>query len=83
MLGQSSRANPLPRRYLGFHQVRIRYGAESTVLFPDPKGSQEMIDSYPPDIRNWILAKGGLGKMPSEGFWTLTRSPKQSRSLGT
>jgi hypothetical protein len=59
------------RASLNIHQVRIRYG-ESTVLFPDPKGSQEMIDSYPPDIRNWILAKGGLAKMPGgNDFWKL------------
>jgi hypothetical protein len=31
-----------------------------------------MIDRYPADIRGWIVAHGGLERMPSgESYWTL------------
>ena len=30
-----------------------------------------MITKYPKDIREWIVEKGGLYKMPYNGFWTL------------
>jgi hypothetical protein len=41
---------------------------------PDPKATQWVINFYPADIRGWILAKGGIEKMPIKDYWTLPAS---------
>jgi hypothetical protein len=33
-----------------------------------------MFDAYPKDIRAWLNAKGGLDKMPLNGYWLMTAS---------
>ena len=33
--------------------------------------TQQMVDSYPADIRGWIVAKGGVAQMPTNTYWTL------------
>jgi hypothetical protein len=53
------------RAFLNFHLASLPNGQ------PSIKDSQEMIDSYPADIRGWINAMGGIQKMPHEGVWTL------------
>jgi hypothetical protein len=59
--------------YLAFHKVRDLNKDGSTS--PDFTGTQEMVDSYPKDIRAWINAKGGYKKMPIDGLWHL-RAPE-------
>jgi len=42
---------------------------------PNYNTSQKMLDRYPDDIRRWLIAKGGVAKMPGPGgnlFWSLT-----------
>jgi hypothetical protein len=55
------------RAYLNFHQARS--GSASGPVTTEV--TKWMIDKYPDDIRGWIVAKGGLEKMPSQGYWTL------------
>jgi hypothetical protein len=33
-----------------------------------------MFFSYPADICGWLVAKGGLEKLPLHGYWTLPAS---------
>ncbi len=50
----------------GFHKAR-HAGRQ-----PRPSYyTQQMVDSYPADIRKWIVAMGGVEKMPVEDYWTL------------
>jgi hypothetical protein len=58
-----------PRAELNFHQTRMK--ADGSVSLTS---TQWMIDDYPADIRDWIMAKGGVERMPSEGRWTLPAS---------
>jgi hypothetical protein len=53
-----------PRAFLNFHQAR-------NGSVPSRETTQWMFDHYPADIRGWIVAKGGLEKMPFHEFWTL------------
>jgi hypothetical protein len=41
---------------------------------PSPESTQWMISMYPDDIRGWLVARGGLEKMPIEGYWKLPAS---------
>ena len=55
------------RAVLAFHHS---WFAETGEI--NPKGTKWMIDSYPADIRGWIVAYGGLAKMPiGSSYWTL------------
>jgi hypothetical protein len=56
------------RGYLNFHQARYADGR------PAVKSTEWMIKNYPADIRDWLIAKGGLEKMPLEGYWKLPAS---------
>jgi hypothetical protein len=56
-----------PDAFLHFHMVM-----EVATHEPDWAFTTWMIAKYPPDIRNWINAKGGVKKMPFKEFWTLT-----------
>src|SRR5262245_60329084 len=51
---------------LGFHLVRF-----SDTKIPAMIASWEMFKSYPQEIRTWLEAKGGVEKMPLDGFWLL------------
>jgi hypothetical protein len=42
-----------------------------TVKVPAPKVAQEMLDSYPQNIRTWLLDRGGVEKMTIETMWIL------------
>jgi hypothetical protein len=55
--------------YLSFHQARSSIDHE-----PAPAATKAMFDSYPPDIRGWLAAKGGLEKLPYSSFWILRAS---------
>jgi hypothetical protein len=50
---------------LAFHLARFPNGEPST------EGSRSMFNAYPEDIRAWLRAKGGLEKMPLQGFWLM------------
>jgi hypothetical protein len=52
--------------YLGFHQAWSRITKE-----PAPAATKSMFDSYPADIRGWLVAKGGLEQIPYSSFWVL------------
>jgi hypothetical protein len=53
--------------HLGFHWAR-----EVVWNGPPSRESTEwMIDHYPPDIRAWLDAQGGIEKMPKDGFWIM------------
>jgi hypothetical protein len=59
---------PEERASLAFHHVRKSYTDET----PQPEFTKWMIDRYPADIRGWIVAHGGLERMPSgESYWIL------------
>ena len=49
---------------LHFHKAHVQGN-------PSSYATQWMIDSYPAEIRNWIVAKGGAMQMPEHTFWTL------------
>ena len=51
---------------LHFHQARHDDGT------PALKATRWMIYSYPADIRDWILTKGGPAAMPLRNYWVLT-----------
>jgi hypothetical protein len=50
---------------LAFHLARFSNGE------PSIEGSRWMFNAYPEDIRAWLRAKGGLEKMPLQGFWLM------------
>jgi hypothetical protein len=50
---------------LAFHLARFPNGE------PSIEGSRWMFNAYPEDIRAWLRAKGGLEKMPLEGYWLM------------
>ena len=50
---------------LRFHKARMPDGTPTSYY------TQQMVDSYPADIRKWIVAMGGVEKMPVEDYWTL------------
>jgi hypothetical protein len=52
---------------LQFHASRNATSGE-----PSISTTQWMINSYPQDIRRWIIAKGGVEKMTIEQAWTLS-----------
>ena len=55
---------------LNFHQVRTKHPDYTTSA---PEATEWMINQYPADIRDWIMAKGGAFRMPLLlGFWTLS-----------
>ena len=41
--------------YLNFNQARLTHGGP-----PAPEATKAMFNSYPADIRGWLVAKGGL-----------------------
>ncbi len=56
------------RASLAFHHVRKSYTDDTPAL----EHTKWMIDRYPADIRGWIVAHGGLERMPSgDRYWTL------------
>jgi hypothetical protein len=59
--------------YLNFHQASWATATEAPK--PSIDMTQEMIKSYPSDIRAWINARGGAWAMPYTTFWTL-RAPE-------
>jgi hypothetical protein len=50
---------------LAFHLARFSNGE------PSLEGSRQMFNAYPEDIRAWLRAKGGLEKMPLQGYWLM------------
>ena len=58
---------------------RLCFGANAALRFhkatelgkPSNYATQWMVDSYPVEIRGWIEGKGGVERMPVEGYWTL------------
>jgi hypothetical protein len=50
---------------LRFHKARMPDG------IPTAYYTQQMVDSYPADIRKWIVGMGGVEKMPADDYWTL------------
>ena len=52
---------------LNFHQAR--HGAPDDT--PNPQATKWMFDAMPPEIENWIVARGGIEKMPVKTYWTL------------
>jgi hypothetical protein len=50
---------------LAFHLARFSNGE------PSIEGSRRMFNAYPKDIRAWLRAKGGLEKMPLQGYWLM------------
>jgi hypothetical protein len=59
---------------LAFHLARFPNGE------PSMEVSRWMFNAYPEDIRAWLRAKGGLEKMPLEGFWLM--SPSELWQMG-
>jgi hypothetical protein len=54
--------------YLAFHQAR-RSPSDNT---PAPEATHSMFESYPDDIRGWLVAKGGVDKIPYATYWTIS-----------
>jgi hypothetical protein len=54
---------------LDFHQARLTSDGSAAMEI-----TRWMFSVYPDDIRKWINARGGLEKMPYEGFWRLSAS---------
>jgi hypothetical protein len=52
---------------LGFHWAREKVWDGP----PSRESTEWMIDHYPPDIRAWLDAQGGIEKMPKDGFWIM------------
>jgi hypothetical protein len=52
--------------YLSFHQARHANNA------PSPESTRWMINQYPPDIRGWLEARGGIENLPLNSYWTLS-----------
>jgi hypothetical protein len=50
--------------YLAFHQARMG----PSIAY---EATREMFESYPMEIRGWLVAKGGLENMPWRGYWTM------------
>ena len=50
---------------LHFHQARLDDGS------PAPRATRWMFDRYPQDIRDWLIANGGIDAMPRHGHWVL------------
>jgi hypothetical protein len=59
---------------LAFHLARFPNGEPSIEV------SRWMFNAYPEDIRAWLRAKGGLEKMPLQGFWLM--SPSELWQMG-
>ena len=56
--------------YLNFHMPRLNHDGGPPAL----EHAKWMFDIYPGDIRGWLIAKGGLEKMPLQGYWKLPAS---------
>ena len=59
---------------------KLCFGAEGDLYFhaartpdgnPAPDSTEWMINSYPDDIRGWLVAHGGRNKMPMYDLWKL------------
>jgi hypothetical protein len=61
------------RGFLAFHSARTDAG----VALPD--ATRDMFNTYPQEIRDWILARGGPEKMTSQ-YWIL--SPSELWAMG-
>jgi hypothetical protein len=57
-----------PTALLAFHHARSLNGEIAM------DASQMMFNSYPQDIRMWLQNKGGLEKMPVDGYWYMLPS---------
>jgi hypothetical protein len=55
---------------LWFHRAQVQY--ENGVLVPDYATTAWMVSQYPPDIRRWIMDKGGPANMTVRDFWELS-----------
>ena len=58
-----------PYAWLAFHSARL-----TTNNAPSPHANRYMFDRYPPEIRAWLVAKGGWEKLPLTGYWRLEAS---------
>jgi hypothetical protein len=59
---------------LWLHQTRdllSKPGEEPKRWEPNDKATKWLVDSYPPDIRAWIEGRGGVTKLPYDGYWFL------------
>jgi hypothetical protein len=56
-----------PSARLGFHKAR-----NSMTNEPAWDTTTTMVQSYPPNIREWIAQRGGIWGMPLNGYWILT-----------
>ena len=56
--------------HLNFHMPRLINDDGP----PSLEHARWMVDAYPDDIRDWIIAKGGAEKLPYHGYWRLTAS---------
>jgi hypothetical protein len=61
-----------PESSLSFHQARKTFSGYE----PHPEATKWLWDRYPADIRGWLVAKGGLDKLPGpgQGYWTMPAS---------
>jgi hypothetical protein len=60
------------RSYLAFHQARSKtvddLVGSGVINMPT---TQWMIDEYPADIRDWLVANGAVTNVPGQGYWAL------------
>src|SRR5262249_49880090 len=74
----------IPKDRLCFSETAVL--AFHHAMFPNAEVAMEassmMLNSYPHDIRMWLVEKGGLKKMPghNEGYWLLL--PSQLWQMG-
>jgi hypothetical protein len=53
---------------LRFHKARTLY---DDVPVPNTPVTQWMLDQYPPDIRTWLIRRGGVEEMTTKKIWVL------------